>query len=90
MITEQDILNSGYKHVGSSANGGSKMYQLNKQSMHVIRFHGDNFVYKKQNDARLSLIEVQTFSKETGFVTVYSEHPDTIHDLLFEIKLLNL
>lgn len=90
MLTEQDILNLGYKHVGSSANGGTKAYQLHKQSMHMIEYNGDNFVYKKENSSKLSLIKIKSIERNVGFVLKYAGHPPTVEYLIEVLKTLNL
>lgn len=90
MLTEENITSLGYKHVGSYSNGGTKTYQLNKKSYHVIDYNGDNFVYKKENSSKLSLIKIMSFDRATGFTLRYAGHPATVEHLIEVLKSLNL
>lgn len=90
MITGLQIANLGWKHVGSSANGGTKTYQLGKE-LYIIEFNGDNFIYKKDNDPRLTEIEIKTIDRATHkFVTLYKGHPIDIDELKMILAGLNI
>jgi hypothetical protein len=65
MITSDDLEHLGWHHVGTSANGGSKEFcnrgrdQQNILPIYLMRYNGDNFIMKKNNDPKLTEITIK-------------------------------
>ena len=92
----------GWHHVASSANGGSKEFcnrgreDRNKLPLYLIEYHGDNFIYKKDNSPRLTEItlkeiivnkEAEKREDRLTWKVHYVGHP-TLEQLKEEIKKL--
>lgn len=81
MVTTQDIIDLGWKHVMTSSNGGTKGFQRGKE-LFVIEGSADNFIYKRDNDPRISEIVIKTVDKNTHkFIDLYTGSPETKQEL---------
>lgn len=60
MITKEELIDLGWNLIGASANGGSLLLskRINRQTF-VLRFHGNNFIYKKDHPEKLKEFEIQ-------------------------------
>jgi hypothetical protein len=86
MITQKQIENLGFNLVGISANGGSKSFMKNGENLKVLKFHGDNYIYKQENNEKLNEISFEKIDEKTlKFNLVYKFNTDDFS--IFEEKL---
>ncbi len=91
MITREEIEKTGWKIFGISANGGS--LSLTKKEKYLLYFHGDNFIYKKKNDPRLTEIKLECIELVDDKITttvLYKGHPKNIKELKKIIEELGI
>ena len=99
MITKEEIENlDGWKLWGAAANGGTLLFAKDKK--YTLRFNGNNFIYKEDNDLRLTEIQIElvvlvydeTKKSKVNLTTLelYRGHPKNIDELKNILRLLQI
>lgn len=98
MITKQDIESIGnWTHRSTYSNGGTKTFVFGDGKtlpVYTLKYNGDNFIYKQDNDVRLNEIKIKvlkSFEKIDGDwkseeETLYEGKPKNLEELKNELK----
>jgi hypothetical protein len=97
MITKKEIEGLGWS-VGFVASDGGTLGFINGDKHHSLRYRGDNFILKKENDPSLTEIIIEKADiiinekgeKDLVCDTLYRGHPKDINELREILKSHNL
>ena len=79
MVTTQEIESIGFKHVGSSKNGGSKLFTDETKTI-ILKSNADNFILKNKEDKELEEIIISKI-ENIEFKTIYKGYPKNLKSL---------